>query len=148
MVTLPPFQDLYALYISFSNMTGWSSDSNSAITLPDSLTSLRIRYSNLTSVPTLLARVPPNLVYLRLEGAPITTFPDAYIHAWANVPSIILNDNLTEIQALATRTATLEWLELGGNGIRSIPTQCSKQVDYLQYLDLSANALTEDRVAS
>ncbi|KAF0716002.1 Aste57867_3078 [Aphanomyces stellatus] len=145
MVTLAPFQDLYALYISFSNMTGWSSDPNSAITLPDSLTSLRIRYSNLTSVPTLLARVPPNLVYLRLEGAPITTIPDAYFHAWANVPSIILNDiNLTEIpQTLAARTATLEWLELRGNGIRSLPTQWSDQVDHLQYLDLSANALTE-----
>ncbi|KAF0696187.1 Aste57867_13047 [Aphanomyces stellatus] len=144
METLASFQRLYGIYISFCNMIEWSPDANSTVGLPASLTALRLRYTNLTAVPTVLAVVPPNLVYLRLESMPISTIPNIYFKAWANISSISLNDiNLTQIPDALANSSTLEWLERKGNSITSVPLDWQPRLDLLQTVDLSGNALEE-----
>ncbi|KAF0700117.1 Aste57867_9348 [Aphanomyces stellatus] len=143
--TLAPFQNIYGLYIAFSNMTQWSTDdlaNTTTLALPDSLTALRISYSNLTAVPRLLASVPSHLIYLRLEGAPITTIPEMYVKAWATVPSISINEaNLSKIPVGLLASTTLGWLELRGNRIAYVPPEWRPQVGFT--LDLSANELMD-----
>ncbi|KAF0696448.1 Aste57867_12799 [Aphanomyces stellatus] len=139
-----PYQNLFGLYISFSNMTQWLPDSNST-PFPDSLAAFRIYYSNLTAIPEVLAMIPPNLVYLRLEGAAITTIPDEYFKAWAGVTTLALNDmQLMEIpDALAANLATLEWLELRSNSITSTPVQWLAQHNQLTTVDVSGNSIRD-----
>ncbi|KAF0700118.1 Aste57867_9349 [Aphanomyces stellatus] len=141
LATLAPFQNLYGLFVTFSNMTQWRATNDNTV-LPDSLTALRIRYSNLTAVPHLLASVPSNLIYLRLEGAPISTIPPTYVKAWATIPSISINEaNLTDIPPGLLASTTLGWLELRGNHIRSLPPEWQPPVGFTA--DLSANALAD-----
>ncbi|CAK4683316.1 unnamed protein product [Aphanomyces euteiches] len=58
---LVPFKDLYSITILFSNMTQWPAPGTSK--LPDSLSMLSIRYSNLTTIPDIVcgSHVPSNL---------------------------------------------------------------------------------------
>ncbi|KAF0683074.1 Aste57867_24854 [Aphanomyces stellatus] len=145
LATLAPFQRLYGLYVLFSNITQWPNNDPNITSLPDSLGSIRLRYSNLTAVPAILATVPANLIYLRLEGAPISTIPDIYFKAWTNVASISLNElQLTDIpMALTARSRPLEWLELRGNRIRRIPSAWQPDLSHLEILDLSTNLLED-----
>ncbi|KAF0696185.1 Aste57867_13045 [Aphanomyces stellatus] len=142
--TLAPFQRLFSLIISYSNMTEWSNGPDNT-GLPLSVTNLFISYSNLTSTPTILASVPANLAYLLIEGAAINSILDSYIVAWATVPSIFLNQiNLTAIPpAFLTRTTLLERLDLRGNSIHTIPTEWQPQSNNLKILDLSGNAILD-----
>ncbi|KAF0696447.1 Aste57867_12798 [Aphanomyces stellatus] len=86
MANFVPFQHLYGLYISFSNMTQWTHDPTaSAARFPESLTAFRISYSDLAVIPAVLAPAPPNLVYLLIEGTEISAIPNEYFQAWAKV---------------------------------------------------------------
>ncbi|KAF0701014.1 Aste57867_8460 [Aphanomyces stellatus] len=149
MATLAPFPHLFSLHISFSNMTSWAPDpppspSADPVGFPPSLTTLSIRFSQLKTIPLILASVPANFAYLALEDADIRTIPDSFVHAWANVTSFwFVSLNLTEVPiALATRSTPLELLVFTGNHIRDVPMTWQPQMTRLRILDLSANALT------
>ncbi|KAF0701159.1 Aste57867_8347 [Aphanomyces stellatus] len=124
----------------------WTHDPTaSAARFPESLTAFRISYSDLAVIPAVLAPAPPNLVYLRIEGAEISAIPDEYFQAWASVTAIALNEiKLTEIPlALGANMAQLEWLELRGNNITTIPPQWLSQQKQLVVVDLSGNGLVD-----
>ncbi|KAF0723597.1 hypothetical protein Ae201684P_004304 [Aphanomyces euteiches] len=96
---LVPFKDLYSITILFSNMTQWPAPGTSK--LPDSLSMLSIRYSNLTTIPDIVcgSHVPSNLDTLHIEGAPgLSSVPLSCINAWTSLSILALPTlNLTEI---------------------------------------------------
>ncbi|KAF0701016.1 Aste57867_8462 [Aphanomyces stellatus] len=140
LATFVPFDNLYILLVAFSNMTDWPLGPNA--TLPSSLVSLSIRYSNLTELPVIFASLPSSMTYLRIEGASIASIPDSFYHAWANTPCIALNYlNLTAFPA-ALDGAALERLELRGNRIQHVPSEWHPPSS-LVLIDLSANALVD-----
>ncbi|KAF0701013.1 Aste57867_8459 [Aphanomyces stellatus] len=146
MATLAPFQRLFVIHITFSNMTSWAHDpTNQSLGFPPSLANLGIRYSKLTAVPTVLLSLPPNIIYLTLEGASIATIPDAFFAAWSNVTSFwLLHLNLTQVPTpLATHPTPLEYIAFTGNQIQSVPLTWQPPMTRLRGLDLSANALTD-----
>ncbi|KAF0701015.1 Aste57867_8461 [Aphanomyces stellatus] len=144
LATLAPFQNLYDLHITFSNMTDWepgplvSTDAK----FPPSLMALSIRYSKLTVVPTIFRTLPVNMAYLRLEGASIPAIPDTFYRAWETIPWIALNNlNLTSFPA-ALDGSTLEQLELRGNRIDVMPKDWLPPAP-MTLIDLSANTLVD-----
>ncbi|OQS06103.1 hypothetical protein THRCLA_01848 [Thraustotheca clavata] len=113
-----PFASLFALRILFSNMSTFSTP------IPDSLTRLEIRYSQLQVVPTMLSlQLPPHLIYLALEGNLINDIPQNVLRSWqqieilhlaeTNVNDItfdnIINElpNLRQVSLYATKISTI-----------------------------------------
>ncbi|KAF0701009.1 Aste57867_8455 [Aphanomyces stellatus] len=144
LATLAPFQRLYGLHVLYSNMSEWSPLNTSATTLPDSLADITIRYSNLTAVPVVLTTTPACLQYLTLEGATISEIPDSFFKAWVNVSQLVLNAiNLTTIPLALTGMVNVQFLQLKGNNLTSIPPTWHPTLPRLELLDLSANAFTD-----
>ncbi|KAF0684354.1 Aste57867_23667 [Aphanomyces stellatus] len=141
---LTPFQSLYGIFLEFTNMTDWPSDPHNP--LPDTVTAIEVRVSNLTAVPDVLMHVPASLVYLLLEDAPISTIPDAYFVAWANVSSLSLSYlELTNVSDAIAVMTNLVRLKLRGNRIQEVPSawqaRVVSQMPWLATIDLSANGI-------
>ncbi|KAF0701033.1 Aste57867_8479 [Aphanomyces stellatus] len=66
-------------------MTPWSPDviagQLASLRLPDTLDTLHIRHSSLTTVPSVLATMPASVHVFVLEGAAITSIPDTFTGA-------------------------------------------------------------------
>ncbi|KAG9404561.1 hypothetical protein AC1031_004764 [Aphanomyces cochlioides] len=140
---LAPFKDLNS--ILFSNMKQWPAPGTSK--LPDSLSMLSIRYSNLTTIPDVVcgSHVPSYLDTLRIEGAPgLSSVPLSCINAWTSLSILALPTlNLTEIPDAIVALPNLQTLEFRGNNLTRFPLVPEGSLKKLKQLDLSANALQD-----
>ncbi|RHY83746.1 hypothetical protein DYB35_010061, partial [Aphanomyces astaci] len=114
--SMVPFQQITKIQVTFSNMSSWTGP------LPASLNNILVQYSRLETIPhALLYDIPPELVTILIDAAPLKTIPDIAFNAWSFVQRLqLLNVSLTTFPNGILSMPHLTELNLRGNNITSM----------------------------
>ncbi|KAG9409740.1 hypothetical protein AC1031_020050 [Aphanomyces cochlioides] len=133
--TLHQFQQVYFIGIHFTNMTSWDGR------FPPSTNVVRLSYSQLETLPSILKDVPPSLLALALSSHPFQSFEIP--RAWHFVNDLRLVNLTNVVFHPDTLVAfNLIYLDLIFDNLTAVPRGIDKMTK-LQFMDLSYNALTE-----
>ncbi|KDO23257.1 hypothetical protein SPRG_11187 [Saprolegnia parasitica CBS 223.65] len=145
---LLPFESLLAVRILHSNMTAYDV---SARFLPTSLVYLEIRYSQLTQVPAIVATaLPPNLMYLALDGNAIKHVPRETLAAWRPLTSLHMSEtNIADevFSGVVEVLPQLTELSLHHTAVTTIPMRLF-DLPLLTHVFLSSTAISALRIPS
>ncbi|OQS07818.1 hypothetical protein THRCLA_20054 [Thraustotheca clavata] len=136
---IAPFTSLFALRILFSNMTTYNSPN-----LPSTLTFLEIRYSQLQTVPNVIAAtLPPQLIYLALDGNYIHDIPISTLQSWKQLNVLHLSETQigdTTFDNIVQTLPSLNELSLHHTNITKIPPRLI-EMSAVQTVFLSSNQI-------
>ncbi|RHY31540.1 hypothetical protein DYB32_003420 [Aphanomyces invadans] len=134
---LAPFEFLQGILVEFSSMRSWEG------VLPPSLSTVQVRYSDLTHVPAALRSPGPNLIELGLVGAPLGDISPTVVDSWGSVMSLALTaTNLSSIPPGLLRLQVLETVALDSNRIVVVPDDEVAAVPQLVSLVLDSNRIS------
>ncbi|OQR99542.1 hypothetical protein ACHHYP_05828 [Achlya hypogyna] len=137
---LQPFTDIFAITIEFSNMLRW--DAPPGVTWPPSLLGLNLRYGNLTTIPSVLYHLPPQLQALNIMGNKFQSIPPTVFQHWTTVTWLGLAEaNLTGLPPEMSLMVNLERLILIGNQLSEIPEAWWTGFPMLQRYEMSNNQI-------
>ncbi|CAK4660626.1 unnamed protein product [Aphanomyces euteiches] len=133
--TLHQFQKVYFIGIHFTNMSAWDGR------FPASINIVRLSYSQLETLPSILMDVPPSLLVLALSSHPFQSFEIP--RAWHFVNDLRLV-NLTNVVFYPDTLVAFNfvYLDLIFDNLTAVPRGIDTMTN-LEYLDLSYNKLTE-----
>ncbi|KAF0694901.1 Aste57867_14243 [Aphanomyces stellatus] len=141
--TLAPQLDMDTIHLEFTNMTSWDT------TFPPSIENLRIRYSRLSTLPTILrANVPRGILAVTIEASAIGDLPDVR-EAWAPLQQLLLtNVSLTRVPDALPSWRQLTYVGLSSNPLAATPsltwqTQVQAMMPTLGTVELMDCGLTD-----